>query len=410
MKKRNTLIIITLFLTILTYWAIEPLTINPFNKITPPLTESEINFECDNSEDYTLRFKSKADSLLDKAILSNDFLGVTIGLYKAGCGTWIGGAGFSSKKDQKRVNGNMLNRIASISKPMTALAIMKLYEESKIDLDVPIQTYLEEFPIKKEGKITIRQLLKHTSGLPNYSSNWEGFTYTHYPTLIKAIEHFKDKDLVFKPEADFLYSPYGYTVLGAIIEKVSGQSYEEYMVNNIWRKAGMKNTSLEHRDKIYDNKARLYLKVKSNYIRAPYNDLSLTYSGGGIQSTAFDLLELGKAILENKLIDSTTFDLMISSTDSLKAGTPYGFGWYVQNDPKYGRIIYHGGSQSGTSAYFRIYLDEKIIVSVLTNNSFSGYDTRFLAKDISSLALDSIKLDLPIINFKKDTSSIASWL
>lgn len=296
------------------------------------------------------------------------------------------------------------------TKPMTALAIMKLYEESKIDLDVPIQTYLEEFPIKKEGEITIRQLLKHTSGIPNYSSNWDGFTYSHYPSLIKATEHFKDIDLAFKPETGFLYSTYGYIILGAIIEKVSGQSCEDYMLHNIWRKAGMMNTSIEHRDKAYDNKARLYLKIKSNYIRAPYDDLSLKYSAGGIQSTAFDLLELGKAILENKLIDSTTLNIMISATDTLKTGTPYGFGWFVQNDPKYGRIIYHGGSQSGTSGYFRIYLDEKIIVSVLANNSFSGYDTRFLAKDISSLVLDSTTLNLPIKEFKKDTSNIASWL
>lgn len=118
----------------------------------------------------------------------------------------------------------MLGRIASITKPMTAIAIMQRYERGMIDLDKPIQTYIKEFPRKVKGDITIRLLLKHTSGIAHYSSKWDALSFTHYPTLANALDAFKDRELDFEPGTQYRYSSYGYTVLGAIIEEVSPKS------------------------------------------------------------------------------------------------------------------------------------------------------------------------------------------
>src|SRR5690606_14760285 len=192
----------------------------------------------------------------------------------------------------------MLGRIASITKPMTDIAIMQLYEKGMLDLDKPIQTYLKEFPKKAKGDITIRHLLKHTSGISHYSSKWDAMSFTHYPTLVAALDAFKEKELEFEPGTQYVYSSYGYTVLGAIIEKVSQMSYGEYMRKNIWDKAGMLNTSLDE-NKTYESKSRLYLKVKSTYIKSPTTDLSIIYPAGGVQSTAKDLLKFGKAVLNH---------------------------------------------------------------------------------------------------------------
>lgn len=390
MKKRKILLVVILILTAGITWIIEPLTFNPFGQVDIPKAKSEINFNCEKPY-LTLNneLESKANEIINKYMTSKDFLGLTTGLYIENCGTYLSSAGFTNKSARKKTNINMLGRIASITKPMTAIAILQLYEKGMLDLDTPIQTYLKEFPKKAKGDITIRYLLKHTSGISHYSSKWDAMSFTHYPTLIDALDVFQEKELEFKPGTQYTYSSYGYTVLGAIIEKVSKMSYGEYMKKNIWDKAGMINTSLEEQQ-IYDHKSRLYLKVKSTYIKSPKTDLSIIYPAGGVQSTAKDLLKFGEAVLNHKLIDSTSLAMMTNAIDELapaKGDDPYGFGWSVLNHPKYGKIIQHGGTQPGTSAFFAIYLDRKI-VSVVLSNSFGTRQNAFnLSRDITNLTL-----------------------
>ncbi|MCH7785855.1 MAG: beta-lactamase family protein [Bacteroidetes bacterium] len=392
MKKRKILLLIVLILTVGVTWIIEPLSFNPFSRVEIPEAKSEIDFNCEephlavNSE-----LESKANEIINEHMASNNFLGVTVGLYIENCGTYLSGAGFTDKGDQKRTNSDMLGRIASITKPMTAIAIMQLYEKGMLDLDKPIQTYIKEFPKKVKGDITIRHLLKHTSGISHYSSKWDALSFTHYPTLVNALDAFKDKELDFVPGTQYMYSSYGYTVLGAIIEKVSQMGYGEYMRKNIWDKAGMSNTSLEEDKQKYNNKSRLYLKVKSTYIKSPKTDLSIIYSAGGVQSTVKDLLKFGEAVLHNKLIESTTLEMMINATDEMAPAIgddPYGFGWAVYDDPKYGRIIQHGGTQPGASSFFSIYIDHKIVTVVLSNSFGSRQNAFSLSRDITYLALE----------------------
>ena len=235
MKKRRILLLIVLILTVGVTWIIEPLSFNPFRQVEIPKAKSEINFKCEESY-FVLNneLESKANDIINKHMASNNFLGVTAGLYIENCVTCLSGAGFTDKSEQKRTNSNMLGRIASITKPMTAIAIMQLYEKGMLDLDTPIQTYIKEFPKKIKGDITIRHLLKHTSGISPYSSKWEALSFTHYTSLVDALDAFKDNELAFEPGTQFLYSSYGYTVLGAIIEKVTQMSYGEYMKKNIW--------------------------------------------------------------------------------------------------------------------------------------------------------------------------------
>ena len=390
MKKRNLFVLTALFLIAAIVWVIEPLTLNPFIQVEIPKAKSEIALNCSDSHLTEERdLEREANSIVNAYMYSNSFLGVAAGLHTENCETYVSGAGFSDKKSKKRADGNMLARIASITKPMTAIAIMQLYEKGLLDLDKPIQTYLQEFPKKAKGAITIRQLLKHTSGISHYVSKWDAMSFTNYPSLVDALNAFKEKELAFEPGTQYMYSSYGYTVLGAIIEKVSQMSYGAYMKKNIWDKAGMSNTSLEEQQ-VYVNKSRLYLKVKSTYIKSPKTDLSVIYPAGGVQSTAKDLLKFGEAVLSHTLIDSESLDMMIQATDTLapaQGDDPYGFGWSVYDDPQKGRIIAHGGAQPGTSAFFAIYLDRKI-VSVVLSNSFGTRQNAFdLSQDLANLAL-----------------------
>jgi len=149
MKKGKILLLIILILTVGITWIIQPLSFNPFSQVEIPEAKSEINFKCKESHfAVNNELESKANEMINKHIASNNFLGITAGLYIENCGTYISGAGFSDKSEQKRTNSNMLGRIASITKPMTAIAIMQLYEKGMLDLDKPIQTYIKEFPKK----------------------------------------------------------------------------------------------------------------------------------------------------------------------------------------------------------------------------------------------------------------------
>ena len=386
----KTLLLAAFCLLLVLVWVVEPLSYNPLQAIATPATQSSIDYTCHGAPpDSEKVLQVAADTTVNKFVESGEFLGVSVGLSKLDCGSYVAGAGFSSKRDQLRADGTMLSRIASITKPMTAIAIMQLYERGLIDLDAPVQSYLAGFPKTSKQNITTRQLLSHTSGIPHYKSKLDAISFTHYNSLTEAVDTINAKELANNPGEAFLYSSYGYTVLGAIIESVSGLEFEEYLSKNIWQKAGMLNTSLE-REGDYPNKSRLYIKLNSSYLRSPYTDLSIIFPAGGVQSTAGDLLKFGEAILENKLVSGTTLEMMIDASHSLAPAAgddPYGLGWVVYHHPENGKIIAHSGAQPGVSAYFEILLDKGIVVTALSNAFGTKNSAYHLSKEMVGVAL-----------------------
>jgi CubicO group peptidase (beta-lactamase class C family) len=380
-KRKIVLGIIIILLSYLFYWAFEPYSLNPFSDKPISLSESQNHLNCDNLNSFSF----KADSIINSAINKNEFLATSTAVYSEKCGNWLSTAGFLNKGNQEKPSKNSQFRIASVSKPMTAIAILQLYEKGKINLDLPIQNYLPEFPKKKKGEITIRQLLNHTSGIPHYKSDLGIFNFTHYDNCEKALEKFENRELVFKPETEFLYSSFGYTLLGAILEKVSGKSYQTYMQENIWKLANMTNTNLEQ------TKTNVYIKLGNHFYRSPKNDLSYTYSGGGIQSTAEDLLKFGKGVLNYKFLNPSTTKLMIQLTNNDSKEMEYTFGWDNWKSPKFGKVIEHNGIQVGSSSYFRIYFDKKVVVATLANNLNSSEEVRNLSIELSYLLLEMEK-------------------
>ena len=385
MKKRKIVFIVFLLALIyVSYWLFDPYSLNPFSEKPLSLSKTDNSLNCLNSKE----FSAEGDKLLNSTIMSDSLLGVTTGIYSKQCGTWLSSAGYLTKSSEQSPNKSSLFRIASISKSMTAVAILQLFEKGLIDLDAPIQKYLPEFPKKAKGEITIRQLLKHRAGIPHYKSKLGIFNFTHYDNSIDALDKFKGRELLFKPGTEFRYSSYGYVLLGAIIEKTTDQSYQDYMNENIWQPAGMNFTSIEKDDIEYKNKAGLYIKLGKIFIRSPKNDLSYMQSGGGIQSTAQDLLKFGQAILNYKLINPSTTELMMKLSTNKENEIEYTYGWDSWVSSKYGRIMEHNGAQIGASSYLRIYFDKKIVVATLSNSlSTSG-----AVKDLSlSLANQMIK-------------------
>lgn len=398
MKKRIIFFSLFLLVIISSIYLIEPLTLNPFGKLVKLEMQHRVwsanevasgflgaQRASANSNNFSEEFIAGAEALLQGGFEEGQFIGANIGVYEQDKGAYVAGMGYQNKQRQLPVSPNMLHRMASVTKPMTAVAIMQLYEQGEIDLDAAIQTYLPMFPEKSEGQITIRHLLNHTSGIAHYTSNWDGISFTNYANLTEALGAFKDRPLSFSPGMGYEYTTFGYTILGAVIEQVSGKSYASYMQENIWSIAGMNNTSVEKSDTVYQNKGSLYVKLGSIFIKAPQTDLSVKVPGGGVQSTAEDMLKFGAAIINHRLIDSSTLDLMLSSTSVFKEGMPYGFGWQIFHHDEIGRILQHGGSQSGTSTHFVIYLDQKKVVTAMANNFGSDAEMYWMTRNLYAL-------------------------
>lgn len=313
-------------------------------------------------------YRAQAQALVDAPYAARSFTGAAAGFAIDGELVWQYAVGFSDTSDSTLFRTNTRTRIASIAKPMTAIAIMQLMEQGKLDLDAPIQTYLPEFPIKKEGTITTRQLLQHTAGIGEYASAKERDNQTHYPTLLAAIAIFTDRDLTSAPGVAFHYSTYGYVVLGAIVEKMSGQTFAAYMQSHIWNVANMDDTGVEtHRER----QATLYHhNGKGKNTEAKFTDLSDRIPGGGFYSTLTDLLKFGNAVLDGSLISLKSLAEMIKDPRIKTDGNGYGLGWYLFGEnPKYGNVFGHNGSQTGASTFLMLIPEQHTVVAVVSNTS-----------------------------------------
>lgn len=319
---------------------------------------------------------AKADSLLQQGISFGEVVGWTAGIYADGKILWEGGAGYRDREKSLAASPEMIHRTASIAKPMTAIAVLQLVEQGKIDLDQPIQTYLPEFPQKPEGTITVRYLLTHTSGINAYKNRLDMVSFKEYSSHLHAMEKFQDRKLVGEPGKVYQYTTYGYVVLGAIIEKVSGQSYDTYMEEYVWKPAGMNHTSPEKHKTALENKSMLYKNIKGKLKDDLNTNISVKVAGGGLQTTVGDLLRFGAAIISHKLVKAETLEMMLQNPGirPKAAGNPYGMGWFLYNTDPENRIIGHSGAQAGTSTQLLIMPDRGVVIACLSNtrNSNAG--------------------------------------
>ncbi len=308
---------------------------------------------------------------MENAVKENQSIGIVAGFSINGGIKWQEAAGFSNVKSKIAFDTLTTTRIASISKTMTAIAILQLYEQGKLTLDEPIQTYLPTFPKKKEGEITIRHLLQHSSGIDGYKNKKEQENKANYPSLSDAVSIFKDRELVATPGQAFHYTTYGYVLLGLIIEKVSGMSYESYLQSNIWDKAQMTNTGVEYINKDISNKSISYHKnSKGKITEAEQTNLSDRIPGGGMYSTVTDLLRFGDAIINFNLIKESTFEMMVENPNLKTEGNGYGLGFYLYGEnPNYGNVYGHNGTQTGASTFLMLLPEQKTTIVVLSNTS-----------------------------------------
>jgi CubicO group peptidase (beta-lactamase class C family) len=255
--------------------------------------------------------------------------------------------------------------IGSVTKTFTAAAILQLEEKGKLSLNDNIVKYLPEYPAKTGARITIHHLLSHTSGVPEAAAAPQQLGDIAKPKKPQdLIALFKDRPLDFEPGEKYQYSNSGYVILGAIIEKVSGKSYYDYVQDYIFRPLGMKDSGYSEDYNERPDFARGYGEGgDSRLVPAPYIHPSLGHAAGALYSTVEDMLKWDRALSSEKILSRGSLEKMFSPVKG-----NYGYGWLITET--FGRMdIFHGGGTPGFSAWIERWPDEKTFVAVLSNTA-----------------------------------------
>ncbi|MFK8163269.1 MAG: serine hydrolase domain-containing protein [Lewinella sp.] len=314
---------------------------------------------------------SAQQNFLDDAVANGHCAGIAAGIMTDGVISWQGNAGLANRDTKTSFSGQTITRTASIAKSMTAVAVLQLVEQDKLELDDLVGEYLPAFSAGDKAKVTVRHLLQHASGVRGYENNKERQSYVNYPTLSEAMKIFVDSELAFTPGTDYSYTTYGYVVLGVVIERASGMTYEEYLQKHIWTPAGMVNTGVEKYGVDKPGKAALYHQKKPGKIKlVEMTNLSDRVPGGGIPSTVEDLLRFGTAVLDGTLISAESLAVMTADSGLKKEDNGYGMGWYLYGENELvGELFGHNGEQLGCSSFLFLVPGANTAIAIVSNTS-----------------------------------------
>lgn len=267
-------------------------------------------------------------------------------------------------------------RIGSMGKQFTAAVIMQLQEKGLLDVDDPLTKYVPDYP--NSEKITLHHLLTHTSGIPNLTNFPEHRKTIMIPSPVeKTILRFKDKPLEFAPGEKFKYCNSGFLLLGIIIEKVSGKTYEEFIEENIFLPLGMVNSGYDHHSSILKHRASGYNISKGERVNAPYLDMSIPHAAGALYSTVEDLYLWDRALYKEKILKRASLDKMFTPFKG-----NYGYGWRI--DTIFGhKRIHHGGSIFGFQTHIARYVDDNTFIVFLCNQRPTN--TRKISQDLAAI-------------------------
>jgi CubicO group peptidase (beta-lactamase class C family) len=281
---------------------------------------------------------------------------------------WERGYGFADLEACVPATPQTTYRLASVSKTITAVAVMQLVEEGRLDLDAPIQRYVPTFPAKT-APVTARQLLSHLSGIRHYRGD-EELSVREYPSLTAALAIFENDSLVHAPGAFFTYSTYGYTLLGAALETVAGTPFVDYLRAHVFAPAGIATMRDDNVAAVIPYRARGYSRDSSGVVRnAAFLNASYKIPGGGLISTAGDVARLAARLQAGDLVKPTTFTQMATKAQTTDgAEVPYGYGLILGEIPDIlPGAVWHGGVQQGFTTMVYMLPKERIALAVLAN-------------------------------------------
>jgi len=310
------------------------------------------------AEDITKEVDAYMNALVEKQIFSGSIL-----IAKGGKVLVNKGYGMANYEHDIPNTGETKFRIGSVTKQFTAVAILQLLEKGEVSLKAHISEYLPYFRKDIDPKITVHDLLVHSSGLPNYTA-LQGFYPEHSRDPFKVkdfIIQFCSGDLEFEPGTTWNYSNSGYFILGAIIEAVTGQSYADYLKEHIFGPAGMEDSGYDDFNAILKNRATGYKMGKNGLENSDYIDLSIPYAAGSLYSTTEDLYKWDRILYTDKILTKKSKDIMFTPYIAY-----YGYGWFVAEKNGH-KNLSHSGGINGFVCNIARYVDDDACIVVLAN-------------------------------------------
>lgn len=274
--------------------------------------------------------------------------------------------------------GDTKFRLASVSKQFTAVTVMILSERGLVDLDAPVKTWLPDVPAAWDG-VTVRRLLNHTAGVPDFTrlDDYEALK-TQATTVEALIARFRDRPLDFQPGEKYAYSNSGYVVLTAVIEKVSGKSYADFVTETLFQPLGMSDSGYDDHAVVLSRRASGYVPSADGVENADYVDMSVPQGAGGLYSTTRDLLKWEQGLFGGQLLRPQS---MVELTTPGR--NDYALGLVVKKDGRAATISHSGGIE-GFNTYMAYDPDKRMTVIVLGNLNGAAPDK--IGGDLMTLA------------------------
>ncbi|WP_447635271.1 serine hydrolase domain-containing protein [Flavobacterium microcysteis] len=348
--------------------------------------------------------QSKIDELIKAYSQVNKFNGTALVVVR-GEVVYKNAIGYSDAAAQKENNLNSIFPIGSLTKTFTSAMILKLAEEHKLSLQDSLTKYFPKFLPGKD--ITIEHLLTHTSGVYESLRNPSYRADTETDKKISTNEmmgYFIDQPLDFKPGTQFSYSNSGYNLLGVIIEKVTGLSYDKALEKYIFKKFNLKHTGFNYKALSNSNKTTGYSYLSpTRHIEAKPGNPMLLYSSGALYSTIGDLNKWYDVLKDNKFISQASFK---KATQDHLGG--YGYGWFI--DSRYDKkIISHGGNVEGSTSCF--IMEPENDISIILLNNITSTKLEQIGNSILAILLDKpYKLPKPKTAIQLDENTLSQYI
>ena len=322
-------------------------------------------------------FPADADQFVNTVAKQKGFQGVVLVaknghvLLQKGYGNAVEGWGVANTPDTKF-------ELASLTKQFTGTAVLLLAQTGKLDVDAPVSRYYPQAP-ESWKQVTVKELVTHTSGLPNNElSDFNKGICVPY-TLDELVATFKSRPLKFEPGKDWAYTNTEYYLLAYIIEKVSGESYADFLTREIFQPLGMNASGFAPTLAVIPQMAEGYVREGESLRHRDYFDRSLEIGAGGVYSTASDMLRWNEALNGEKLLNRKSLDLMFTASSPGN----YGYGWFIEKEPR--TRAYHEGSDPGFAAFEIRYPAEQAFIVVFAN--VEDAPVRVIANGLGELLL-----------------------
>ena len=276
------------------------------------------------------------------------------------------GFGFADVENEVPARPETAYRLASVSKPITATAVLRLAEEGRLDLDAPVSRYCPDFP-DKAWPVTARQLLSHQGGVRHYRPDEQPIT-RRFTSLAEGLALFRDDPLVHEPGTKVLYSTYGYTLLGCAAAGAAGRPFMALLQDAVFAPAGMTATRVDDVRGLIPNRAQGYVRDgEGELLNSALADMTYKVPGRGLSSTAPDVARFGTALVSGRLLSADSLTQMLTRQKT-RSGRVTGFGLGLALGSRGGRReAWHTGGQERVSTVIYLQPDSGLAVAILTN-------------------------------------------